>query len=116
LRVGECRSSRKRADGILPDSVERVAGAKADFYCRIDSDDRTRENQPTGIGEAIQVGHRAAMSADAAAQGPYQRKILCICQEAGIANELSVETFLETPPDETEKIEKEHADSGFGTG
>jgi hypothetical protein len=56
------------------------------------------------------------MSADAAAQGPYQRKILCICQEAGIANQLSVETFLETPPDETEKIEKEHADSGFGTG
>jgi hypothetical protein len=56
------------------------------------------------------------MSADAAAQGPYPRKILCICQEAGIANELSVETFLETRPDETEKIEKEHADSGFGTG
>ena len=56
------------------------------------------------------------MSAEVAAQRPYQRKILCICEEAGIANELSVATFLETPLDEAEKIEKENADSGFGAG
>ncbi len=55
LRRCEYRSSRKRADGILSNSVERVAGAKADFYRRFDSDQRTRENQPAGIGGAIQV-------------------------------------------------------------
>ncbi len=42
------------------------------------------------------------MSAEAAAQ----RKILCICEEAGIANELSVETFLETPLMKQKKSKK----------
>ena len=46
------------------------------------------------------------MSAEAAAQRPYQRKILCICEEAGIANELSVETFLETPLMKQKKSKK----------
>src|SRR6266404_2073117 len=46
------------------------------------------------------------MSAEAAAQRPYHRKILCICQEAGIANELSVETFLETPLMKQKKSKK----------
>ena len=46
------------------------------------------------------------MSAEAAAQRPYHRKILCICQEAGIANELSVETFLQTPLMKQKKSKK----------
>src|SRR5438477_3317373 len=46
------------------------------------------------------------MSAEATAQRPYQRKILCICEEAGIANELSVETFLETPLMKQKKSKK----------
>jgi DNA-binding response OmpR family regulator len=46
------------------------------------------------------------MSAEAAAQRPYRRKILCICQEAGIANELSVETFLGTPLMKQKKSKK----------
>src|SRR5882724_399412 len=46
------------------------------------------------------------MSAEAAAQRPYHRKILCICEEAGIANELSVETFLETPLMKQKKSKK----------